>query len=85
MVRNIAFEATKEDLLSLFKNFAEIKSVRMPKKADGNHRGFAFIDCMTIDEANRAFSSLENTHLYGRKLNFEWASQNNADEMVKLN
>ena len=74
MVRNIAFEATKEDITELFKNFAEIKSVRMPKKADGNHRGFCFIDCMTIEEANKAYQSLQNTHLYGRKLNFEWAS-----------
>lgn len=55
VVRNIAFEATKEDVLSLFKNYAEIKSVRMPKKADGNHRGFVFVDCMTVEEANKAF------------------------------
>ena len=58
VVRNIAFEATKQYILSLFKNYAEIKTVRMPKKSDGNHRGFAFIDCMTIEEANKAFTSL---------------------------
>lgn len=52
---------------------------------DGTHRGFAFVDFITIDDANKVYNSLQNTHLYGRKLNFEWADSNNADEMVKLN
>jgi multiple RNA-binding domain-containing protein 1 len=85
MVRNVAFEATREDIQNLFKSFADLKSVRMPKKNDGGHRGFAFVDFMSIDEANKAFRALQNTHLYGRKLNFEWAAAVNADSMVQLN
>ncbi|MFO0131628.1 MAG: RNA-binding protein [bacterium] len=58
VVRNVAFEATKDDIKSLFKSFSDVKTVRMPKKQDGSHRGFAFVDFMSIDEANRAFNSL---------------------------
>eukprot|EP01016_Furgasonia_blochmanni_P050290 TRINITY_DN7750_c0_g1_i3.p1 TRINITY_DN7750_c0_g1~~TRINITY_DN7750_c0_g1_i3.p1 ORF type:complete len:271 (+),score=97.01 TRINITY_DN7750_c0_g1_i3:106-813(+) len=38
VVRNIAFEATKHDIQEIFKNFGELKSVRLPKKMDGQHR-----------------------------------------------
>lgn len=41
---------------SLFSAFGELKSVRMPKKQDAksgtsSHRGFAFLDFATIDDA----------------------------------
>ena len=39
-VRNVAFEATRKDLTALFTPFGQIKSCRLPKKMDGNHRCF---------------------------------------------
>jgi multiple RNA-binding domain-containing protein 1 len=39
---------------------------------DGQHRGFAFVEYETLDEAKQAFISLSNSHLYGRKLVIEW-------------
>ena len=38
VVRNVAFEATRKDLMALFTPFGQIKSCRLPKKMDGNHR-----------------------------------------------
>ena len=38
VVRNVAFEATRKDLTALFTPFGQIKSCRLPKKMDGNHR-----------------------------------------------
>lgn len=38
IVRNIAFEATKDDILNLFKTYGEVKSVRLPKKMNRQHR-----------------------------------------------
>ena len=38
MVRNVAFEATPKEIRELFKTFGEVKSVRMPKKINGQHR-----------------------------------------------
>lgn len=54
----MAFEATKVDIKSLFKNFVDVKNVRIPKKMDGTHRGFAFVEFMTIDDANKVYNSL---------------------------
>ncbi|KAK3084206.1 hypothetical protein FSP39_010039 [Pinctada imbricata] len=76
LVRNIPFEATKKEIFELFKVFGELKSVRLPKKAGGTgtHRGFGFIDFLTKQDAKRAFDALcHSTHLYGRRLNLEWA------------
>jgi multiple RNA-binding domain-containing protein 1 len=68
IVRNVAFEATRKDLQQLFNPFGQIKSVRLPKKFDGNHRGFAFVEFITRQEAQNAFEALQSTHLYGRHL-----------------
>jgi len=46
----------------------QIKSLRLPKKFDGNHRGFAFVEFLTKQEAQNAFEALQSTHLYGRHM-----------------
>ena len=39
LVKNIPFEGTKSEIRELFSAFGQIKSVRMPTKFDGSHRG----------------------------------------------
>ncbi len=46
---------------------------RLPKKFDGAHRGFAFIEFITKQEAKAALEGLSGTHLYGRRLVVEYA------------
>lgn len=75
LVKNLAFEAAPKDLRQLFSTFGQIKSVRMPKKFDGSHRGFAFVDFITKNEAANAFQALTNTHMYGRHLVLDWAKE----------
>ncbi|KAG7344075.1 RRM domain containing RNA-binding protein [Nitzschia inconspicua] len=74
MVRNVPFQASRQDLLKLFGAFGQLRKVRLPKKFDGNHRGFAFVEFLTGKEALAAMSTLSRTHLYGRHLVLEWAS-----------
>ena len=76
--RNVAFQATAKELRDLFSSYGHLKRVRMPKKFDGSHRGFAFIDFATAQEATNAFKALSSTHLYGRHLVLEWAEENDA-------
>lgn len=45
----------------------------MPKKMDGQHRGFAFVEYETVDDAALAKEALASAHLYGRKLVIEYA------------
>ncbi|ETV87264.1 hypothetical protein, variant [Aphanomyces astaci] len=80
--RNIAFEATVKDVRELFAAFGQLKTVRMPKKFDGKHRGFAFIEFLTEAEAKSAFAALSSSHLYGRHLVLEWAED--ADDLDTL-
>jgi len=76
LVRNIPFQAKKEEIVQLFRTFGELTGVRLPRKlaGTGDHRGFAFIEFSSLSDAKAAFSSLvHSTHLYGRRLVVEWA------------
>ncbi|RHN48157.1 putative nucleotide-binding alpha-beta plait domain-containing protein [Medicago truncatula] len=74
LVRNVAFEATKKDLRQLFSPFGQIKKLKLPMKF-GNHRGFAFVEYVTQQEAQNALTALSSTHLYGRHLVIERAKE----------
>ena len=80
VVRNVAFQSTKAEIRSLFSSFGSVQTVRMPKKMGGEHRGFAFVEFSTAQEAAQAMASLRNTHLYGRHLVLEWAKDDDQDE-----
>lgn len=40
-------QATAKELREIFSSFGQLKRVRLPKKFDGGHRGFAFVDFLT--------------------------------------
>ncbi|KAJ1686055.1 hypothetical protein LUZ63_017445 [Rhynchospora breviuscula] len=82
IVRNVAFEATAKDIRQLFSPFGQIKSVRLPMKF-GTHRGFAFVEYITKQEAQNAMQSLSNTHLYGRHLVIERAKEGESLEELR--
>ena len=75
VIRNVAFEATRKDLASLFGAVGQLKSLRLPKKFDGGHRGFAFAEYVTQQEAQSAIDTVAGTHLYGRRLVVERAKE----------
>jgi multiple RNA-binding domain-containing protein 1 len=81
VLRNVAFEATKRDIQKLFNPFGTLKSVRVPKKFDGSHRGFAFIEYTTQREATDAMEALGSAHLYGRKCVIERADEDESAMM----
>ncbi|CAL5346588.1 unnamed protein product [Camellia sinensis] len=82
IVRNVAFEATEKDLRQLFSPFGQIKSLRLPMRF-GNHRGFAFVEYVTKQEAHNALQALSNTHLYGRHLVLERAKEGETLEELR--
>lgn len=86
LVKNIPFEATPLELRKIFAAHGELNFVRIPKKLDGQHRGFGFVDFLVKEDALRAFQSLcHSTHLYGRKLVLEWAKTNDTTNGSKSN
>lgn len=84
IVRNVPFEASRTELLQLFGSFGHLKKVRLPKKFDGTHRGFAFCEFLTSKEAQNAMTTLSRTHLYGRHLVLEWAEASDEDGKVDV-
>lgn len=86
LVRNVPFEASVEEVESLFQTFGAVKSIRIPRKQGlrMQHRGFGFVDFISADEARRAFDSLvHSTHLYGRRLVLEWAKEDETVEELR--
>ncbi|KAI9489053.1 hypothetical protein BDB00DRAFT_962913 [Zychaea mexicana] len=83
MVRNIPFEATKKDLQELFGTHGKMESVRLPNKATGGHRGFAFLNFSTKQEAKNVYDSMGNIHLYGRHLVLEWANEDEGVDALR--
>ena len=82
LVKNVAFQASAAELRELFSHFGAIKNLRMPKKFDGTHRGFAFVTFVNAHEALEAMHRLGSTHLYGRHLVLEWVDDDATDDVA---
>ena len=69
LVRNVPFEATQKELRELFGTFGELKTVRLPKKLSGTgpHRGFAFVDFLTKQDAKVSKVYLQRLYKLGPK------------------
>ena len=79
IIKNLPFQTTKKDIRELFGTYGQLRSVRVPKKADYTARGFAFADFVTPREAENALNSLRDTHLLGRKLVLDFAEAEALD------
>lgn len=83
IVKNLAFEVTEGEIKELFKAYGAVKKVRLPKKVNSkSHRGFGFVEFVSSEEAKGAFSQLQHTHLYGRKLIIEWAKPEDENGLL---
>ena len=78
VVKNLAFECTRHDVVTLFRPYGHVQSCRLPKKFDGSHRGFAFVQFVTKEEAKSARDRVQGAHLYGRRLNIDFAIDENV-------
>jgi multiple RNA-binding domain-containing protein 1 len=79
IIKNLPFEATKNDLRTLFGSYGKLRTLRIPKKFDHSTRGFAFADFITAREAENALDALKDTHLLGRRLVLEFAAADPLD------
>ena len=81
LVKNVPFETTARELRDLFSTFGSIQRIRLPKKfGQLGHRGFAFIDFATKNEAKNALENVKHSHLYGRHLVIEYATSLGQEE-----
>lgn len=74
VVKNIPFQANINELKALFNTYIHIVDIRLPKKADGTHRGFGFVVLDSKENVDNFIETFGNsTHLYGRRLVLEKA------------
>jgi multiple RNA-binding domain-containing protein 1 len=84
IIKNLPFEATKKDVRALFGAYGQLRSVRVPKKMNSAARGFAFADFTTVKEAQSAMEALRDTHLLGRRLVLDFASEDPEDAEAEI-
>jgi len=60
-------------LESFFKQFGEIKNVRVAKHPSGDPKGFAFIDFAKVDAVDKAISAT-GQEFEGRKIRVSYSS-----------
>lgn len=69
-VGNLSFQATQDDLFSMFSRYGTVERVNIITDRDtGQSRGFAFVEMTDGNEAARAISELNGSELKGRTLN----------------
>jgi multiple RNA-binding domain-containing protein 1 len=51
----------------------------VPKRFDSRSRGFAFLEFVSRQDAERVYNTLKHTHLLGRHLVLEWAEDESQD------
>ncbi|BAZ43456.1 RNA-binding region RNP-1 [Chondrocystis sp. NIES-4102] len=68
-VGNLSYEATQEDLTSVFAEYGTVSRVSLPSDRDtGRPRGFAFVEMSSEDEEAKAIESLDGAEWMGREL-----------------
>jgi len=73
-VGNLSFDATEDQVRSLFEAYGAVDKVSIITDRDtGQPRGFAFVEMSDDDAANKAIEALNGTSLSGRNLNINEA------------
>lgn len=78
-IGNIPFDATEEDLKSLFKELGGIKQILIPKDREtGKSRGFAFVEFENLSQMMEAIARFNNALIKGRKITVSEAKKRDS-------
>ena len=68
-VGNLSYDATEEDIRTVFTEYGEVKRVQVPSDREtGRPRGFAFVEMETEEEETKAIEALDGAEWMGRNL-----------------
>lgn len=68
IVRNLSWDTDGGELKKLFLTHSRVVDVHVPRKADGAHRGFAFVEVASEADANNAINTLNAREVGGRQI-----------------
>ena len=73
-VGNLSFQATADDVRTLFSTFGEVQDVSLvTDRYSGRSRGFAFVEMASEDSATKAREALNGKPFQERNLTVDWA------------
>ncbi len=68
-VGNLSFEATEEDVSSVFAEYGSVQRVKLPTdRESGRLRGFGFVEMASETEEQAAITALDGAEWMGRNL-----------------
>ena len=68
-IGNLSYQATEEDLKSVFEDYGKVKRVVLPTDREtGRMRGFAFVEMAEDKAEDSAISNLDGAEWMGRSL-----------------
>jgi RNA recognition motif-containing protein len=68
-VGNLSYQATEDDLRSVFAEYGSVKRVVLPTDREtGRMRGFAFVEMIQDTEEDAAITELDGAEWMGRQL-----------------
>ena len=68
-IGNLSYQATEEDLKSVFEEYGTVKRVVLPTDREtGRMRGFAFVEMSDDTSENKAIENLDGADWMGRSL-----------------
>ena len=72
-VGNLSFQATEQELRSMFETYGPVGRVNLITDRDTGQRGFGFVEMSANADADRAIAGLNGKQVDGRTLNVKWA------------
>lgn len=86
IVRNLPWSIKKpEDLEKHFRSFGKTHFINLPKKPNGELRGFAFVAMRGKKNAERALADLNGKNIDGRPIAVDWAVDKDAWQTLQKN
>ena len=68
-IGNLSYQATEDDLRSVFADYGEVKRVVLPTDREtGRMRGFAFVEMLEDDQEEAAIQALDGAEWMGREI-----------------
>lgn len=73
IIRNLSFKITSEDLQKFFSPYGNIVDINLPKKPNGNIKGFAFISYDNVGSSLKAIKFLNGKKHFNRTVAVDFA------------
>jgi RNA recognition motif-containing protein len=79
-IGNLSYQATEEDLKSVFEDYGTVKRVVLPTDREtGRMRGFGFVEMLDDDQEDKAITELDGAQWMGRQLKVNKARPRDDD------